>query len=157
MECGCCGKDIGEIAFDKCYKMPDEIWSLSGPEREERAQIDSDLCRLDERYFIRGVAYIPVLETDQFYGWGIWAEIPKEQFFEYVKSYKEDNSSKPRFSGIAANEIPSYPNTIGLELTVQLGNESQRPTFYFSGNSHLLAKEQVQGISLEKVHSFSGV
>lgn len=156
MKCGCCGKDIGEIAFDKSYKMPDEIWALSKPEREERARIDSDLCRLDERYFIRGVTYIPVLETDQFYGWGIWAEIPEENFFEYVKNYEEDNSSKPRFSGIVANEIPSYSNTIGLELSVQLGNATQRPTFYFTGTSHLLEKEQTQGISLEKVHGFSG-
>ncbi|OGO75536.1 MAG: hypothetical protein A2203_11090 [Chromatiales bacterium RIFOXYA1_FULL_46_5] len=94
-KCGCCGKDIGEIVFDKSYKMPDEIWNLSQTEKEERAQIDSDLCRLDDRYFIRGIAYLPVNETDKSYGWGIWAEVPEADFFEYEKNYEEDNSSKP--------------------------------------------------------------
>ena len=155
MKCGCCGKDIGEIAFDKSYKMPDEIWDLSKTEKEERAQIDSDFCRLDDRYFIRGVAYLPISETDKSYGWGIWAEVPQEHFFEYVKCYEEDNSAKPNFSGLVANKIPSYENTIGLELLVRLGDETQRPEFYFTNPAHLLTKEQTNGISIEKVHSFS--
>lgn len=154
-KCGCCGKDIGEIVFDKSYKMPDEIWNLPPIEKEERAQIDSDLCILDDRYFIRGVAYLPVNETDKSYGWGIWAEVPEENFFEYAKNYEEDNSSKPKFSGLVANQIPSYENTIGLELAVQLGNETQRPEFYFTNTVHLLTKEQTEGISIEKVHSYS--
>ena len=155
MKCGCCGKDIGDIAFDKSYKMPDEIWSLSEQEREERAQTDSDLCRLDDRYFIRGVAYIPVQDSGKSYGWGIWVEVSQEKFFEYVKSYEEDNSSKPRFLGTIANEIPTYQNTVGMEAEVQLGNETQRPTFFFKETNHLLAQEQSKGISIEKVHSFS--
>ena len=85
-KCGCCGKDIGEIVFDKSYKMPDDIWNLSPIEKEERAQIDSDLCRLDNRYFIRGVAYLPVNGTDHCYGWGIWAEVPQEDFFNYLEN-----------------------------------------------------------------------
>ena len=154
-KCECCGKDIGEIVFDKSYKMPDDIWNLSPIEKEERAQIDSDLCRLDNRYFIRGVAYLPVNGTDHCYGWGIWAEVPQEDFFDYVENYEEDNSTKPKFSGLVANVIPSYENTIGLELTVQLGSETQRPEFYFTDPMHLLTKEQAEGISIEKVHSFS--
>lgn len=155
MKCGCCGKDIGEIAFDKSFKMPDEIWALSESEREQRAQIDSDLCCLDERYFIRGVAYIPVHNSEQSYGWGIWVEVPEVNFFDYVKSYESDNSFKPRFSGIVANVIRSYENTIGLEVEVQLGNETQRPTFFFKTPNHLLTREQAAGITLEKVHTFS--
>ncbi|MFO1370745.1 MAG: DUF2199 domain-containing protein [Marinagarivorans sp.] len=154
MKCSCCGKEIGEIAFDKSYKMPDEIWELSESEREERTQIGSDLCRLDERYFIRGVAYFPVIDTDKSYGWGIWAEVHQDNFFEYVKSYNEDNSSKPAFSGKAANQIPSYENTLGLELNVKLGNETQRPTLFFTRKDHSLTKEQSEGIAIEKVHGF---
>lgn len=155
MKCGCCGKDIGEIAFDKSYKMPDEIWDLSKKERGKRSEIDSDLCRLDDRYFIRGVAYIPVIDTENFYGWGIWVEVPEDSFFDYVESYEDDNSSKPRFSGLVANKIPFYDETIGLKVEVQLGNETQRPNFFFVGDNHLLSSEQSKGISIEKVHSFS--
>lgn len=155
MKCGCCGKEIGEIAFDKSYKMPDEIWSLSKKDRNKRAQVDSDLCRLDDRCFIRGVAYIPVIDTENSYGWGIWVEVPKDRFFDYVESYEDDNSVKPRFTGLVANRIPFYDETIGLTVEVQLGDETQRPTFFFVGDSHLLSSEQSTGITIEKVHSFS--
>jgi len=156
MKCSCCGKDIGEIAFDKGYKMPDDVWSLPNEERESRAEIDSDLCRLDDRYFLRGVAYIPVLGVDKCYGWGFWAEVSEDSFIEYVEAYEQDNSSKPRFTGFVANQISFYENTLGLELEVKLGDETQRPTFYFKDSNHALTEEQASGISIEKVHTFSG-
>lgn len=136
--------------------MPDEIWDLSESERAERTKIGSDLCRLDERYFIRGIAYIPVISTDKSYGWGIWAEVHRDDFFSYVESYNEDNSSKPVFPGKAANKIPAYEKTMGLALNIRLGNETQRPTFTFTDQSHPLTKEQSEGITIEKIHGFSG-
>lgn len=154
MKCECCGVDIGEISFDKSFKMPDEIWALSPTEREARAKIDSDLCQLDDRFFIRGVAYIPVKKTDKYYGWGIWAEIPEDNFFEYVANYDLDNSSCARFLGTVANQISCYDNTLNLKLEVQLGNETQRPTLFFIDPKHPLSTEQESGITLEKVHSF---
>ena len=155
MKCGCCGKDLGEIAMDKGYQMPDEIWELSAIEREDRSQIDTDLGRLDERYFIRGVAFIPVSGTEEYFGWGIWVEVPQEKFFNYAKNYQEDNSETPRFQGLVANQMPSYENTLGLEVSVQLGSDTERPTFYFKDRGHLLYSEQGNGISIEKVHGYS--
>lgn len=155
MKCSCCGKEIGEIVFDSSFNMPDEIWKLSKLQRLLRAKIGSDLSRFGERFFLRGVAYIPVKDTDRSYGWGIWVEVSKDDFDDYFESFEEDNSSKPKFAGIVANEIPYYENTTGLKVEVQLGNETQRPEIYFSDQSHLLTKEQTDGISLEKVHSFS--
>ncbi len=136
--------------------MPDEVWALSEAEKEERTQIDTDLCRLDERYFLRGVAYIPVTGTEKSYGWGVWVEVPEENFFEYVENYENDNSSIPTFKGLVANKIPSYESTLNLPVQVQLGNETQRPTFTFTDQTHLLTQEQLSGICIEKVHSFGG-
>jgi len=155
MKCGCCGKEIGEIAFDKSFKLPDDIWNLTEEEKLAKAKVSSDLCSLDERYFLRGVAYIPVNGLTQAFGWGIWAEVSPEQFFEYAKSYEEDNSDKRPFPGKAANHISPYENTVGLDLQVQLGSTTQRPTFIFTDNKHPLTCEQANGISLEKVQSFN--
>lgn len=154
MKCGCCGADIGDISFDKSFKMPDEIWALTEKQRNERARIDSDLCQLDDRFFIRGVAYIPVCNTDKSYGWGIWAEVPEDEFFKYFENYELDNSSKPSFEGVVANQIGEYNDSLNLRVDIQLGNETQRPTFFFKESSHLLSKEQQSGISIERVHSF---
>lgn len=156
MKCGCCGKELGEFTFDKAYQMPDEIWNLNEDERSERAKIKPDLCRLDNRYFLRGVAYLPVMGTDKDFGWGIWAEISEEKFFEYVKNYSEDNSGVQPYLGKVANSLPYYPETLGIVLHVQLGDETQRPAFIISEPGHLLTKEQLSGIALERVHEFNG-
>jgi hypothetical protein len=39
---------------------------------------------------------------------------------------------------------------------VKLGDETQRPTFYFKDSNHALTEEQASGISIEKVHTFIG-
>jgi hypothetical protein len=155
MKCGCCGKDLGEFAFDKSYQMPDEIWDLDDDEFEERVKIDSDLGRLDDRYFIRGVAFFPVQLTDKKFGWGIWAEVTKEKFFEYVENFDHDNTASKPFKGKVANRLPQYQESLGLTLTVQLGSETERPIFTITDVSHELAIEQINGITLEKVHEFN--
>ena len=156
MKCECCGADIGEFAFDKGYKMPDDIWDLDEEERESRAITDNDLCRLDDRYFIRGVAYIPVHEAEKSYGWGVWVEVDIEDFMFYEKNYDNDNSDTSCFIGKIANSLPEYKKeTIGVSVDVQLGNETQRPTFYCRDYAHPLAQEQKNGIPLARVHQFN--
>lgn len=154
MKCECCGKDLGEITFDQAFKLPDEIWALSEDERKQRAQYDSDLCQLDERYFIRGVASFPVQGTDQTFRWGLWVEVPAEQFFDYVKHFNADNSAAAPYIGKAANSLPHYPETRGLEMRVQPGNQTQRPLFSCINPAHPLSQDQLNGITLQQVHAF---
>jgi len=51
--CTTCGETHACLPTDWGYKMPDEFWKLSEQERADRAKFDSDLCMLDDRYFIR--------------------------------------------------------------------------------------------------------
>lgn len=156
MKCECCGADIGEFAFDKAYAMPDEIWDLSEQEREARTITDNDLCRLDDRYFIRGVAYVPVLDSDQSYGWGIWVEVDIKDFKLYNENYDNDNSNLPSFTGKIANALPNYKKeTTGVSVEIKLGNETQRPTLFCRDYAHPLAQEQRDGIPLRRVHEFN--
>ena len=155
MKCGCCGKEVGDFFYDKGYQMPDEIWDLSSDDREARTKIDDDLCRLDNRYFLRGVANLAVKGTNKEFGWGIWVEVPQEKFFEYIENYNSDNSAVASFSGTVANNLPFHPKTMGIAAEVQLGNETQRPTFKIVEPSHLLTQEQINGITLERVHEFN--
>ncbi|RDX38949.1 DUF2199 domain-containing protein [Vibrio campbellii] len=156
MKCGCCGKEIGDFVFDKSYQMPDEIWELSDEIRDERAKIHSDLCRLDSRYFIRGVLYLPVHAVKKCFGWGVWVEVSQGDFFNYFEKFDLDNSNESPFSGAVANSLPSYPETRGMKVQVRLGDSTQRPTFQGMEKGHLLTKEQENGISIERVHVFNG-
>ncbi len=155
MKCNCCGKDLGEFTFDIAFQLPDAIWALSEAERQQRAQFDSDLSRLDDRYFIRGVAFVPVQGTDRQFGWGIWVEIPPENFFHYAKNFNSDNRGTASFSGKAANRLLHYPDTCGITMQVQLGDQTQRPIFTSTDPQHPLTLEQANGIPLERVHAYN--
>ena len=155
MKCACCGKDIGEFTLDKSFQMPDEIWALDDEEREREVKIDVDKCIFKGRCFLRGVAYFPINKTDDAFGWGIWVEVEKNNFIDYLKKYSNDNSNEPIFIGKISNEISKQEITLGTEVKVQLGNETQRPTFEVLDENTQLYKDQKMGISLEKVHQIN--
>ncbi|GAA3961354.1 DUF2199 domain-containing protein [Allohahella marinimesophila] len=154
MNCSCCGKDINTFILDRAYQMPDAIWRISPAERMARAQIDADLCKLDDRYFLRGVLRIAIEGSDRFFEWGVWVEVPGEDFFAYVRAYERDNSRKQPFLGILANEMAGYTGTRGLAVTVQLGTATQRPAITVADTEHSLGQDQRQGYALERVHEF---
>ena len=155
MKCSCCGKQLGDFVLDKAFTMPDDIWNLNEEDAAD-VQVHSDLCRLGERYFIRGVAFLPVQDSEESFGWGLWVEVEKQYFMTYSDHYDKDNSDVPAFSGVIANHIPYYPETIGVEVMVQLGTETQRPTFEISSADHPLYNEQAEGVPIQRLHEFNG-
>ena len=156
MKCGCCGKEAGDFTFDKTYQMPDVIWNLDEAVRAERAAIHGDFCRLNDDYVLRGMVYLPLIGADRCFGWGLWAEVGKEEFFNYFENYENDNSSSSPFVGRMANSIPFYSETNGIALNIKLGDETLRPIFYGTEQGHLLFKEQNSDVNLERVHDFNG-
>ena len=154
MNCSCCGKDITTFVLDRAYQMPDAIWRISPAERLARAQIDADLCKLDDRYFLRGIIRIAIQGSDKSFEWGVWAEVQGEDFFSYVRTYERDNSRRKPFLGILANEMAGYSKTRGLPLSIQLGTATQRPTLTVGSSGHPLGQDQHEGYPLERVHEF---
>ena len=136
--------------------MPDAVWDLSDEEYESQVRIDSDKCIYQDKHFLRGVAYIPIKDCVESFGWGVWVEVDESDFFNYMKKYDQDNSNEPVFIGLIANEIPKHENTLGLKVEVQLGDEDQRPTLTVKDKQHQLYTDQRLGITLEKVHQIDG-
>lgn len=154
MRCACCDRELGELAFDTAFGMPDELWELE--EGTEGVFMTEDLASYHEKYFIRGIAFIPIRGSDESYGWGVWAQVSKEDFLFYVNNYERDNSSYPRFSGILANTLSVYNEiTLGLSLEIQLEDEKNRPTFYFRETKHRLSHDQREGVEMHDVERFS--
>ena len=152
--CRQCGVAHEGLPTDWGYKRPDAIYALSYMEEYLRARSNNDFCALDEsRYFVRGVLYLPFQEQEDCFGWGIWAEVSREDHDIYVRHFHEDASALPRFSGRIANSMPGYPETTGLAIDVQLGLPDKRPTFLVSGDTeHILLSEQKKGLSAARHH-----
>jgi hypothetical protein len=152
--CEQCGEVHAGLPTDWGFKKPDDIQSLSYIDEYLRARSNIDLATLNEsRYFIRGVLSLPFQHKDGYFGWGIWVEVSKENHDQYVANFFNDASNFPRFDGKIANALPGYLSTRGVLVSVQLGNSTQRPTFWIvPESSHELGREQEMGISAQRHH-----
>lgn len=136
------------------FQLPDDAWAMSNPEREERVVADADVCAIDKRrFFIRCVAVVPFIHTDGYFGWGLWAEVSKRDFFRYIDDHPKKGERLKPFPGRIANALPGYPNLSGKVVELRPGPTEQRPTLYFPSNSrHLLAREQRTGVGAARHH-----
>ena len=155
MKCKCCGKELGEFTLDISYELPDVVWSIPKEKREEEANFNSDLCEYKNKHYIRGIAYIPILQTNTFFGWGLWLEVNEETFNKYLEIYEIDGSDEPPYEGLLANTPPDYKNTNNLKAKIQFGSPNDRPNIIIEPNEHKIASEQLNGITIERVHELN--
>lgn len=157
IRCATCGELHDLSNSDVGYQHPDAYRVLPVNERERRGRCGSDLCELDGRRFLRGVIALPIRAEGRDFGWGVWAEVSPEAFDRYRELWSDpDQHLEPAFAGRLANELPGYPSTTGLELRITLTSPAQRPAFEVHDPDHALAREQREGIRLERVLELLG-
>jgi len=153
IRCATCDElhDLSEMQLG--YSRPDAWYAVHPEEREERWRADADLAVLEgERFFVRGVLLIPVRGEKQPYAWGTWAAVDEADFRRYRALYDDpDAHREPPFAGRIANQLPGYPQTLGLPVTIRLGGGSDRPSLTVDDADHPLAVEQRDGVYLERV------
>jgi hypothetical protein len=135
------------------YDRPDAWYAVRPDDREARWEIDADFAVLDEKwFFIRGLVFIPVHGEARPYAWGVWAAVDEADYRRYEAVFRDpDGHLQPAFTGRIANQIPGYPQTLGLAVTIRLGEGSERPSFTVDDAGHPLAAEQRGGVFVERV------
>jgi hypothetical protein len=152
--CNTCGDTHEGLPTDLAWTLPDVVWSIPEAARTNLVKFDTDRCQLGDRFFIRCILELPFSEQSGYYGWGIWVELSESSFYRYVELYDEDGSSEPVVFGHIANEIPAYPSTLGLAVTVQFQDSTSRPTVNVPTTSnHPLAADQSVGIDNQQYHA----
>ena len=126
---------------------------------EEQAsprQFNSDVCVLDgSRFFIRGIAFVPILESDKRFGWGLWAEVSGAVFKRYLELYKVDARDEPIAAGKLANTPTGYPTLEGHSVDIAFGTARERPKTTLQASTHPLSLEQQRGIAITRVHEIN--
>lgn len=151
--CSICGETHAGLTTDWAYTLPDEVWALSEPEKAARTRFDSDLCKLDDRYFIRCILPVPLVEQQNAFCWGAWAEVEQSTFYRYVELYEVDGSEEPPHHGMLANALSPYGQTIGVPVLIQFGDPAKRPVLTTQPNDQsVLAQEQRVGIDEHRHH-----
>jgi len=151
--CPHCKKTHEGLPTDYGFALPDDVWAIPESQRTNRAKWDSDLCRLDDRYFIRGLLPIRFAESDGYFGWGLWVEVDRTVFKRYLEIYELDASDEPLAEGTLANHLAGYPDERSCRVTLQFGPEDQRPIIgFFPTTKGVLADEYRTGMSSERYH-----
>lgn len=151
--CPTCGEehDLGDmqVGFDK----PDAWFAVEPDERARRVTRTSDVATIDDaHHFLRGVLEIPVAGEAQPFGWGIWVKVSRADFLRYT-STSDERARAPTepFAGLIATRLAGYPQTLGVPVIVRPSAADLRPLLDVADESHPLAREQREGIRVERV------
>jgi hypothetical protein len=139
--------DEHERENDKSSLLPSWIG------KKRKTFLNEDFCVIDdEHFFIRGLLNLPIIGTDQNFGWGLWGSLSRENFKKVLAMYDDSERAKllPMFSWLS-NEIPEYPTTLNLKMYVHVQKPGCRPLFELEPTNHPLSQEYQNGISSERV------
>jgi len=148
--CGETHEGLPDIAFDR----PAYADNVPVEEREKRVQLTADLCIVDnEYYFIRGVVEIPIHESSESFGIGVWVSQKRENFETYREQF--DTPTIGPFFGWFSNEfIYSGERTLNLKTMVHFRGHGMRPRIELEPTEHPLAVAQREGIPLDEAWAF---
>jgi hypothetical protein len=151
--CKCCGKQYNSLPFAYALDEPDPWLAVPEAERPRRGALSSDGCVIDGKQFcVRGRVEIPVIGSEDSFIWGIWVSVSKESFDRIGELWETQiREHEPPLSGALCSDIPIYGQTTGLKCKLHLRNAGRRPSIKLEPADHLLAVEQHNGITIERV------
>lgn len=151
--CATCGQAHDELPFGYGARAPLAAEDIPAAEREERLELGSDQCVIDDsRFFLRGRMEIAVSDAPQHtFIWGVWVEVTELQFDRAAVLWETEDSKQPPMPGSLATAVPCFQDTAGLAALLHFHAVGQLPRVVLAASDHPLAREQQQGISLERV------
>lgn len=150
--CESCGKDHAGAPHDIGFQRPADYFAVPAEERDSRCKITPDSCVIDEnRFFVRGILFVPINNADDNFGWGLWAEITHADFETYRAHRGINGRDVLPFQGKLSGEHRGYEGLDGHSVRIQLGMAKNRPEFSLEPSNHLLYSEQRDGITLHRV------
>lgn len=115
--------------------------------------LTEDYCSIDgENFFVRGVIHLPIIGTNESFGWGVWGSLSRDNF-EKLRRTEHDPECvnlPPMFSWLSS-QIADYPDTLSLKMFAHIQPPGTRPHFWLEPSEHALALEYHHGITPERV------
>lgn len=156
--CHTCKEFHSGLPISYAADFPDSYACLKETERATRAEISSDQCIINnEWFFIRGLIEIPIIGFEDFFLWGVWASVKKETFDQISDHWEtpgRENLIGP-YKGRINNSLSEYPETLNLKCTIHIRPAGERPVFCIDEPDHPLAKEQREGMTLDRIQEIA--
>lgn len=155
--CACCGQRFSGLPA-LAAAAPDAWGGQGGTEANEevlsgrRPLLTDDFCLVKDGQFIRCTLELPLLGGDgDALAFGVWASLSQANFDLYVETMDggAQGGLGPWF-GWFSSSLPAYPGARGLKCHVRPQDGGVRPLIELEPTDHPLAKEQREGISLDR-------
>jgi len=158
--CASCGEEHVGLPLDFAFDEP-AYWD--GPHAPDD-YLGSDLCVWTDDggtrcHFVRGVLELPVLETGDRIAYGVWGSLSAESFERMLAVWDDPRRvEEPPYFSWLSNSIPGYPETLSLRANVITRAADLRPAIVLADDDdHPLAREQREGITIERARAIAGV
>jgi hypothetical protein len=151
--CPCCGQPVQGV-LDVGYDHPDAWRHVSyrkngGTVMVGQDVLTADFCSIGDQFHLRGLLSLPVRNTDARFAFGPWARVSAETFRAYHAAFgTEEETRLGHHSGVLANELPGFPNSANLQLSIHFVGGTGRPQFVLPTPS-ALENAQSQGLSFD--------
>lgn len=155
--CSRCGQEHVGIPFDWAYDSP--IYWDGGQSEDD--WLTEDLCVWTDddgkrNYFIRGVLRVPITDSAETLGYGLWSSLSEDSFRRVTELWDDPaRVEQPPYFGWLSNSLPGYPETQSLPLDVVVQEIDQRPSLALHEGDHPLIAEQREGVSMERVRAIA--
>jgi hypothetical protein len=139
------------------FQWPDPYFDVPESERSDRIWGSPDACVIDdEDFFIRGVILIPIRDTEEQLGLGVWVSQKRENFETYMNNY--DTPKIGPFFGWLSNRLKFYErDTWALKTMAHFQGNGKRPLIELEPCDHPLFTDYSNGLTLDRawalVHS----
>lgn len=158
-QCRACHQRHDRLPLSYSFKAPLAAARIPPAELESRVVITRDQCVIDDTlFFLRGRIPIPILGLHERFIWGVWAEISPRNFIRTHDLWTTPGrESEPPYPGWLDSELPIYGTTLNLEVSVQTQAVGQRPHFHVVSQEHPLGREQLAGITMDRVEEIASL
>ncbi|MBE7159544.1 MAG: DUF2199 domain-containing protein [Rhodospirillales bacterium] len=158
--CRICGDRHSPLPLSFSVKAPQAVLRVPAEQRNTRIVITRDQCVIDgTSFFLRGRIPMPILDSDQTFIWGVWAEVSPKSFLATHQLWNvKGRERQPAYKAWLDTELVSYnATTLNLEIAVHTQPVGRRPHFEVLAAEHPLALEQRAGVPLVRVEQIASV
>ena len=155
--CSRCGQthEGPPLAYGADYP---EAWAaVPEAQRRKRVVLGEEQCIIDRRdFYVRARLVVPVVDGAEPLEWGVWVSVGQKSFMRMAEVYSTPGrESEPPYPAWLQTELPDYPQTLNLKGLLQTRPVGERPTFALETIDHPLAREQRDGVTMQRVREIA--
>lgn len=135
---------------------PARWYELSETELES-SRLDGELCVVKGgEFFLRANLEVPVSDGPEPLVFSAWVQLSPEDLRALLARWEEpDRVGDPAYAGRLANDLPGYPDTLGLAVEVHTGEPGERSRAVPLPTEHPLSIDHWEGVDMSRVQGLA--